>query len=252
MNSIFALFLLTPLREGRPRRTTKWLRFTRFLLTPLREGRLLSSCYSIIWSKISTHAPAGGATSVVMVMILCVSSFLLTPLREGRLSAPVVAIIAAIDFYSRPCGRGDHPDRAQTMNSIHFYSRPCGRGDEYTPDSFMMTDSYFYSRPCGRGDSMARTGCSASTKISTHAPAGGATQDSYVRCMGKKHFYSRPCGRGDVSSSVCLRLLLYFYSRPCGRGDGSLVETVQGDTKFLLTPLREGRPVATGQLYEGD
>ena len=185
-------------------------------------------------------------------MILCVSSFLLTPLREGRLSAPVVAIIAAIDFYSRPCGRGDHPDRAQTMNSIHFYSRPCGRGDEYTPDSFMMTDSYFYSRPCGRGDSMARTGCSASTKISTHAPAGGATQDSYVRCMGKKHFYSRPCGRGDVSSSVCLRLLLYFYSRPCGRGDGSLVETVQGDTKFLLTPLREGRPVATGQLYEGD
>ena len=33
--------------------------------------------------------------------------------------------------------------------------------------------------------------------ISTHAPAGGATQDSYVRCMGKKHFYSRPCGRGD-------------------------------------------------------
>ena len=78
--------------------------------------------------------------------------------------------------------------------------------------------------------------------ISTHAPAGGATQDSYVRCMGKKHFYSRPCGRGDVmvaqpvkpSTSIsthapaggATRLLPRsdehrgnFYSRPCGRGD---------------------------------
>ena len=101
-----------------------------FLLTPLREGRLLSSCYSIIWSKISTHAPAGGATSVVMVMILCVSSFLLTPLREGRLSAPVVAIIAAIDFYSRPCGRGDQASHSRSLGWYqNFYSRPCGRGD---------------------------------------------------------------------------------------------------------------------------
>ena len=78
--------------------------------------------------------------------------------------------------------------------------------------------------------------------ISTHAPAGGATQDSYVRCMGKKHFYSRPCGRGDVmvaqpvkpSTSISthapaggatLFLPRYeyhrgnFYSRPCVWGD---------------------------------
>ena len=55
-----------------------------FLLTPLREGRLASIVVMLFDGSISTHAPAGGATS-----------------------APVVAIIAAIDFYSRPCGRGD-------------------------------------------------------------------------------------------------------------------------------------------------
>ena len=242
MNSIFALFLLTPLREGRPRRTTKWLRFTRFLLTPL---------------------------------------------REGRLSAPVVAIIAAIDFYSRPCGRGDHPDRAQTMNSIHFYSRPCGRGDEYTPDSFMMTDSYFYSRPCGRGDCLPSCGSANGQKyfysrpcgrgdhvecgrlrdvryISTHAPAGGATQgvigvrrrlveDFYSRPCGRGDrgrsksrrkgidFYSRPCGRGDETIDALGQVKTNFYSRPCGRGDGLCIEDIKATSTFLLTPLREGR-----------
>ena len=55
--------------------------------------------------------------------------------------------------------------------------------------------------------------------ISTHAPAGGATQDSYVRCMGKKHFYSRPCGRGDAATAA----------------------RREWENIFLLTPLREGR-----------
>ena len=81
----YSLFLLTPLREGRPeRRQTTLNRFT-FLLTPLREGRPKSSdtgagraahFYSrpcgrgdehlnavlIGINNISTHAPAGGAT----------------------------------------------------------------------------------------------------------------------------------------------------------------------------------------------
>ena len=56
-----------------------------FLLTPLREGR--HADVKKLWeayAKISTHAPAGGAT-------VCDDA----RWRSG------------LDFYSRPCGRGD-------------------------------------------------------------------------------------------------------------------------------------------------
>ncbi len=167
---------------------------------------------------ISTHAPAGGATSA-------------HPIDPNNNRY----------FYSRPCGRGD--GRAQPKQTLflkisthapaggatgspcrpprlpqNFYSRPCGRGDS-SRKCLSRFDFYFYSRPCGRGDSCSR--CCSST-------------DS--------HFYSRPCGRGDshpveqvYSFTVflltplregrlhtsCLRILSfsYFYSRPCGRGD---------------------------------
>ena len=37
----------------------------------------------------------------------------------------------------------------------------------------------------------------------------------------------------------------YFYSRPCGRGDLDDMMRDADDDKFLLTPLREGRPAVT-------
>ena len=56
------------------------------------------------------------------------------------------------------------------------------------------------------------------------------------------YFYSRPCGRGDSAYPPSLPASAYFYSRPCGRGDNiSAVELVPS-IRFLLTPLREGRP----------
>ena len=60
-----------------------------------------------------------------------------------------------------------------------------------------------------------------SNPISTHAPAGGATGQRRDAVVGKIDFYSRPCGRGDEIA------------------DAELTQRV----KFLLTPLREGRPV---------
>ena len=78
-------FLLTPLREGRrhdqtfelassnfysrpcgrgdARTTAGTAARTGFLLTPLREGRLAKQRTEIKKGEISTHAPAGGATS---------------------------------------------------------------------------------------------------------------------------------------------------------------------------------------------
>ena len=147
-----AKFLLTPLREGRPR----------MLLTPLTRPL-----------------------------------FLLTPLREGRPCGLRRLFVLRLDFYSRPCGRGDVPGTGEVLPALYFYSRPCGRGDPAgTPDApqlgrlFLLTplregrpgmagipakDRNFYSRPCGRGDRIQRPDRQDHPRISTHAPAGGAT-----------------------------------------------------------------------------
>ena len=107
-NSSSARFLLTPLREGRRSSGVMAPRTVPgFLLTPLREGRQpakswQSSNTRYFYSRpcgrgdaeefkqldesddISTHAPAGGATSPQNSFPCSRYSFLLTPLREGR------------------------------------------------------------------------------------------------------------------------------------------------------------------------
>ena len=146
----FAAFLLTPLREGRQIIRKYFGLPEQFLLTPLREGRLDGLCDLAYVPSISTHAPAGGATSASSRSVMR-RGFLLTPLREGRQThTPHTATSG--NFYSRPCGRGDARDDAQRDAHAHFYSRPCGRGD---------------GRAAGEE--------AVDFRISTHAPAGGAT-----------------------------------------------------------------------------
>ena len=146
-----ALFLLTPLREGRRSRRRTIRNRNIFLLTPLREGRQLV---------------ASQARENVM-------RFLLTPLREGRRSGSRPAQSPRY-FYSRPCGRGDQAVRRCRATTANFYSRPCGRGDVCGGrDMERLTN--FYSRPCGRGDVAESAQQRFPRLISTHAPAGGAT-----------------------------------------------------------------------------
>ena len=76
----------------------------------------------------------------------------------------------------------------------------------------------FYSRPCGRGD-------------------GESIQVMFDLC----NFYSRPCGRGDFPACGSSLRTGHFYSRPCGRGDCSGSRWPAFPSRFLLTPLREGR-----------
>ena len=79
------------------------------------------------------------------------------------------------------------------------------------------------------------------------------------------HFYSRPYARGDLQPLIPQRQEHNFYSRPYARGDFRRVQysrvdvlisthaptrgatstptsAVHGTCRFLLTPLREGRP----------
>ena len=167
-------FLLTPLREGRQKRARRRRCGGAFLLTPLREGRLMrfyKKYHTFLYfysrpcgrgdgvgkarqmdGRISTHAPAGGATRSIRARTGRTKQFLLTPLREGRPAGGRAEMSIKIDFYSRPCGRGD-PSSAPPPTSG-------------TP--FLLT-------PLREGRRVAFDDDAVAVNISTHAPAGGAT-----------------------------------------------------------------------------
>ena len=78
--------------------------------------------------------------------------------------------------------------------------------------------------------------------ISTHAPAGGATSASDRMGAKRIYFYSRPCGRGDAEIMGTFAHDLISTHAPAG---GATFYTGYDSIcirRFLLTPLREGRP----------
>ena len=106
------------------------------------------------------------------------------------------ALLFVMNFYSRPCGRGDS-HRAGRGNPLNlFLLTPLREGRRYIAFRREADRYNFYSRPCGRGD-----------------------RQFLVAEDRHDDFYSRPCGRGDTGSSTAARYLENFYSRPCGRGD---------------------------------
>ena len=79
--------------------------------------------------------------------------------------------------------------------------------------------------------------------ISTHAPAGGATNAGHQIANGTLNFYSRPCGRGDFVWTVAPSFFNAFLLTPLREGRPiSSISTACPLFLFLLTPLREGRP----------
>ena len=168
---------------------------TLFLLTPLREGRLKHIRKLAEADKISTHAPAGGAT-------------------VGRGAVR----IQLYNFYSRPCGRGDvYPDiDALHIFSSYFYSRPCGRGDA----QFRRGNGgqgIFLLTPLREGRPNTRSARPAQaafllTPLREGRPEAGRTWRSAV------HFYSRPCGRGDPAWRVPPRSRSPFLLTPLREG----------------------------------
>ena len=168
---------------------------------------------------ISTHAPAGGATGNESVRRRIYNQFLLTPLREGRRTSSRRHGRSSV-FLLTPLREGRPRALGRASAAKYFYSRPCGRGDQHYCIREKCEKAYFYSRPCGRGDmgelanaykylristhapaggATGRPPCfPASLLISTHAPAGGATNLGVFGIAPDADFYSRPCGRGDL------------------------------------------------------
>ena len=166
--------------------------------------------------------------------------FLLTPLREGR-PVKTVFIRVLVNFYSRPCGRGDRMKKELNIRCFLFLLTPLREGRQ----PVLRLPEY---RPA----------------ISTHAPAGGATtavSESFAimgiflltplregrpaktcRSRATISFLLTPLREGRPCRTSTIPPAVYFYSRPCGRGDGIEVRPYKLDKTFLLTPLREGRP----------
>ena len=112
--------------------------------------------------------------------------FLLTPLREGRRAASAVAEIRA-SFLLTPLREGRPVIKANKNPLRNFYSRPCGRGDGLCRRS-RGRDFLFLLTPLREGRRVQFRHCRSAARISTHAPAGGATaifHKSVMRFCGK-------------------------------------------------------------------
>ena len=147
---------------------------------------------------------------------------------------------------------------------VDFYSRPCGRGDLlYTLSGKAIPISTH--APAGGATVWAFLRLLVPQLISTHAPAGGATRSVEAVIVRKNNFYSRPCGRGDSRTSLrafatgftflltplregrhsrrsyCIVQHSISTHAPAGGATLISVEMVYLTCSFLLTPLREGR-----------
>ena len=287
-----ALFLLTPLREGRLELDVLALCLVDFYSRPCGRGDPAGSLRSRCWT-ISTHAPAGGATAVGLPLA-STALFLLTPLREGRRSRRRTIRNRNI-FLLTPLREGRQLVASQAReNVMRFLLTPLREGRRARGWTWTRRSSYFYSRPCGRGDVLdpvqhkahdisthapaggatRPSGAAAQPRqISTHAPAGGATRRSLRlspgwsrflltplregrrsyrsgECGGAGNFYSRPCGRGDQGRRRYAARRRHFYSRPCGRGDFHAVLLSRADQISTHAPAG-GATLAAEDGYDG-
>ena len=169
----------------------------------------------------STHAPAGGATAARSSARRSTCPFLLTPLREGRLELLIGSKYLTTISTHAPAG-GATPTPCSTARSwTTFLLTPLREGRHPICTTFHRKYCYFYSRPCGRGDAPCRA---------SPIPSGD--------------FYSRPCGRGDSAAGIpaAFRRIISTHA-PAGGATGRAEDYRGAQDAFLLTPLREGRPI---------
>ena len=102
--------------------------------------------------------------------------FLLTPLREGRHCTRYIAFRREAISTHAPAGGATVRTEVAKMEVIAFLLTPLREGRQRRRRRPRDKRKHFYSRPCGRGDALDRVLKSDLILISTHAPAGGATQ----------------------------------------------------------------------------
>ena len=141
-------------------------------------------------------------------------------------------------FYSRPCGRGDSRFRFQQAHDAISTHAPAG-GATLASEVLHIDLCISTHAPAG-GATRPALSPSRTENISTHAPAGGATRPA--GCSGKARPISTHAPAGGATKAVCHRHVgAVFLLTPLREG-----RPMRGDSPifcyiFLLTPLREGR-----------
>ena len=209
-----------------------------FQFTPLREGRPRPSTRRWPTSAISIHAPPRGATRRFNGGHLHLQHFNSRPSARGDGGLLIEGGIHLL-FQFTPLREGRPQTLPWSPRWMYFNSRPSARGDRF---SVYHADyrRNFNSRPSARGDGNI-VFLEGTDRISIHAPPRGATCRRH-RVRGRGHFNSRPSARGDVSlwQSTVRRGIFqftplregrryslmarcttarYFNSRPSARGD---------------------------------
>ena len=150
-SSARTVFLLTPLREGRPWSASSVKKKSQFLLTPLREGRPSESAKTeddaqfLLTPLREGRRSRNGRSSARTVFLLTPlregrrcgkkqearrNRFLLTPLREGRPHLVFPGFCSSESFLLTPLREGrPGAEKNRKRGETDFYSRPCGRGD---------------------------------------------------------------------------------------------------------------------------
>ena len=145
------------------------------------------------------------------------------------------------NFYSRPCGRGDITLIPGASRHCPFLLTPLREGRlKVKRDRFLMLNISTHA-PAG-GATQHAANFFAVVLISTHAPAGGATVWRYACRNNLQHFYSRPCGRGDAIRAIPTHSCRDISTHAPAGGATLIASSNPIWLLFLLTPLREGRP----------
>ena len=186
-------FYSRPCGRGDQLLQVNYMKVTDFYSRPCGRGDVF--LFSIGYTKlsISTHAPAGGATTSLTTSTLRFSISTHAP-AGGATEGHSLGLEGRQDFYSRPCGRGDMAAQNTPRTASLFLLTPLREGRRVSRSDRPALEN-FYSRPCGRGDSCGRRQRRRS-RISTHAPAGGATPSQSSENANRTLFLLTPLREG--------------------------------------------------------
>ena len=146
---------------------------------------------------ISTHAPAGGATKS----------------RIGDVRREFISTHA-------PAG-GATSLRGSCAAASQFLLTPLREGRLWWLRSPAANNSTFLLTPLREGRQVVSYKTESYSLISTHAPAGGATENPWGNVYDWIISTHAPAGGATRPIRAITACPVYFYSRPCGRGDGN-------------------------------
>ena len=172
-----------------------------FQSTPPRGGRQGPHRAAQQGHHVSIHAPAWGATPMVVPKAATAISFNPRPRVGGDITKVDSGLISFL-FQSTPPrgGRRQQPDECPEQIVVSIHAPAWGATARHDAERAMRTG--FNPRPRVGGDSTQLEGGGLPRPVSIHAPAWGATTNGTVRTAAISGFNPRPRVGGDIDTAT--------------------------------------------------